>query len=151
METKNEYPSKCPITGQPFFMVIEDEKGNHVPTYGGAYDSYTIPEKDEDGTWSWERFCHDRGAWVGCETISSDLLLPEHRKVMTITLNHSGSDSDLICIESDLKSLIETIEAEVMESEIDDNDPDDVIELTIRIEKKYTKKELDEIGDWDGF
>lgn len=58
-------PDVCPITGRKFFMWIEHWKtGRYVPTYGGPYDSYTIPVKDEDGTFSCERFDHDAGEWM---------------------------------------------------------------------------------------
>lgn len=64
------YPAKCPITGLPFFMLIEDEEGNTLPTYGGPYDSYTIPERDEDGSYSHRRYDHDLGGWIeGWEVI----------------------------------------------------------------------------------
>lgn len=58
-------PDACPITGLPFFMWIEHHKtGQMVPTYGGPYDSYTIPEKDDDGSYCRERYDHDRGGWL---------------------------------------------------------------------------------------
>lgn len=61
----------CPITGLPFFMEIENEGGVMVRTYGGPFDSYTIPEPDDTapGEFYWDRYCHDRGAWVGSENI----------------------------------------------------------------------------------
>ena len=58
-------PDVCPITGLPFFMWIEHhETGQRVPTYGGPYDSYTIPVRDKDGSYCRERYDHDRGGWV---------------------------------------------------------------------------------------
>jgi len=46
-------------------MWIEHWKtGQAVPTYGGRFDSYTIPVKDEHGTLSCERFDHDAGEWM---------------------------------------------------------------------------------------
>lgn len=58
-------PDVCPITGLPFFMWIEHHKtGQRVPTYGGPYDSYTIPVQDEDGSYCRERYDHDNGWWV---------------------------------------------------------------------------------------
>lgn len=36
---KRSWPDKCPITRRDFFMEIDG-----VPTYGGPFDSYTIPE-----------------------------------------------------------------------------------------------------------
>lgn len=59
------HPSHCPVTGRPFFMVIETEGGDSVATYGGPYDSYTIPEwNQDDREFRGERFDHDKGAWV---------------------------------------------------------------------------------------
>lgn len=58
-------PDVCPITGLPFFMWIEHHKtGQMVPTYGGPYDSYTIPVRDADGSYCRERYDHDRGGWL---------------------------------------------------------------------------------------
>ena len=58
-------PDVCPITGLPFFMWIEHhETGQNVPTYGGPYDSYTIPVRDKDGSYYRERYDHDRGGWL---------------------------------------------------------------------------------------
>lgn len=58
-------PDVCPITGLPFFMWIEHhETGQNVPTYGGPYDSYTIPVRDKDGSYCRERYDHDNGWWV---------------------------------------------------------------------------------------
>ena len=58
-------PDVCPITGLPFFMWIEHhETGQKVPTYGGPYDSYTIPARDKDGSYCRERYDHDIGWWV---------------------------------------------------------------------------------------
>lgn len=58
-------PDVCPITGLPFFMWIEHhETGQKVPTYGGPYDSYTIPVRDKDGSYCRERYDHDLGGWL---------------------------------------------------------------------------------------
>ena len=58
-------PDVCPITGLPFFMWIEHhETGQEVPTYGGPYDSYTIPVREKDGSYCRERYDHDRGGWL---------------------------------------------------------------------------------------
>ncbi|WP_052862667.1 hypothetical protein [Delftia lacustris] len=58
-------PDVCPITGRPFFMWIEHwQTGKPVPTYGGPYDSYTIPVKDSDGSFECERYDHDEGGWL---------------------------------------------------------------------------------------
>ncbi len=58
-------PDVCPITGRTFFMWIDHwETGKPVPTYGGPYDSYTIPVKDSDGYFECERYDHDEGGWL---------------------------------------------------------------------------------------
>lgn len=61
----NGWPEKCPITGRPFFMGIEDSSGDLRGTYGGPFDSYTIPEKDVEGDGGWynEHYDHDSGTW----------------------------------------------------------------------------------------
>lgn len=57
-------PDVCPLTGLRFFMWIEHHKtGQMVPTYGGPYDSYTIPVRDDDGSFCRERYDHDFGGW----------------------------------------------------------------------------------------
>ena len=53
-------------------MSLETEHGEIVPTYGGPLDSYTIPEKDDDGNYVCSRYCHDDGCWKGEETIYAD-------------------------------------------------------------------------------
>lgn len=70
-------PVRCPITQRPFFMWIQHPDLGWVPTYGGPYDSYTIPEADnlpESGKCEWHdieftvrRFDHDCGYWVESE------------------------------------------------------------------------------------
>lgn len=68
---KRCWPEKCPITRRDFFMEIDG-----VPTYGGPYDSYTIPEMLGTPDQPWHerelfvrRFDHDRGHWVDDEVI----------------------------------------------------------------------------------
>lgn len=56
-------PDVCPITGRRFFMWIEHSELGYVPTYGGPFDSYTIPSRDSDGEFCCERFDHDLGDW----------------------------------------------------------------------------------------
>lgn len=69
-------PLKCPITRRPFFMVIEHPELGWVPTYGGPYDSYTIPHmegKPDEPFHERELTCchfdHDAGHWSDDETI----------------------------------------------------------------------------------
>ena len=70
-------PEKCPITRRPFFMVISHPELGWVPTYGGPYDSYTIPHmegKPDEPYHERELTCHhydhDYGGWVDDESIS---------------------------------------------------------------------------------
>lgn len=63
-------PECCPVTNRPFFLWIEHPSGGMVPTYGGPYDSYTIPTVDSDGEFCCERYDHDEGAWVDSECLS---------------------------------------------------------------------------------
>ncbi|HEY8359486.1 MAG TPA: hypothetical protein VIL30_18705 [Ramlibacter sp.] len=51
-------PDFCPITGRRFFMWIDGE-----PTYGGPFDSYTIPLRDENGEFYCRQYDHDEGGW----------------------------------------------------------------------------------------
>lgn len=69
--SRDLYPEKCPITGRPFFMVLDHPELGPVPTYGGPFDSYTIPAPEGEPTDPWherelrcERFDHDAGYWV---------------------------------------------------------------------------------------
>ncbi|EGV9179122.1 ead/Ea22-like family protein [Salmonella enterica subsp. enterica serovar Stanley] len=67
-------PDVCPITGRKFFMWIEHEKLGYVPTYGGPFDSYTIPTRDSSDEYSCERYDHDVGGWVEGEFIGLYLI-----------------------------------------------------------------------------
>lgn len=83
---KSAIPERCPVTGRDFFMLIAtDETGdNWVPTYGGPFDSYTIPvatdPRKERGKYLYAEFhqqrCdHDEGSWVdGTESIGLVLI-----------------------------------------------------------------------------
>ncbi|AMP04301.1 hypothetical protein [Collimonas pratensis] len=71
-----EFPAKCPITRRDFFMVIGHPELGMVPTYGGPYDSYTIPEMEGEPTDQFHeralfvrRYDHDRGYWVDNEDL----------------------------------------------------------------------------------
>ncbi|OAT53260.1 phage protein [Kluyvera georgiana ATCC 51603] len=67
-------PDVCPITRRKFFMWIEHPDLGYVPTYGGPFDSYTIPSGDSDGEFSCERYDHDVGGWVDGECVGSYLI-----------------------------------------------------------------------------
>lgn len=82
-------PDVCPITLRPFFMWLEHPTRGLVPTYGGPFDSYTIPEPDlpkgatprHEVEYFCERYDHDEGAWVddaedpGLRVIRDDYLV----------------------------------------------------------------------------
>ncbi|EOY0511919.1 hypothetical protein ACP1FB_002795 [Salmonella enterica] len=55
-------------------MWIEHETLGYVPTYGGPFDSYTIPTRNSSGEFSCERYDHDVGGWVGGEFIGLYLI-----------------------------------------------------------------------------
>jgi hypothetical protein len=67
-------PDRCPITMRPFHSWIYHPSRGWVPTYGGPYDSYTIPEPSNlpekgkmpfhDIEFFCERFDHDEGGWI---------------------------------------------------------------------------------------
>ncbi|EDS9957858.1 ead/Ea22-like family protein [Salmonella enterica] len=67
-------PDVCPITGRKFFMWIEHETLGYVPTYGGPFDSYTIPTRDSSGEFFCERYDHDFGGWVDSECLGLYLI-----------------------------------------------------------------------------
>ncbi len=66
-------PEVCPITLRPFFLWIMHPDRGYVPTYGGPYDSYTIPEAEKpenhkevprhEVEYSCLQFDHDEGCW----------------------------------------------------------------------------------------
>lgn len=62
---KSDHPQVCPVTNRPFFVVLNHPELGDVATYGGPFDSYTIPAWDiEDQEFRSERFDHDAGEWV---------------------------------------------------------------------------------------
>lgn len=65
------FPAKCPITGRPYFMTLDHPELGMVPTYGGPYDSYTIPHAEGEASQPWHerelvqhRYDHDAGGWL---------------------------------------------------------------------------------------
>lgn len=68
-ELSDSIPDRCPVTGRPFFMSINHPDLGMVPTYGGPYDSYTLPERDEYDEYFVHRYDHDEGAWVDDEAV----------------------------------------------------------------------------------
>ncbi|WP_241653199.1 hypothetical protein [Pseudomonas alkylphenolica] len=67
-------PDECPITGRKFFMWIEHPDGGMVPTYGGPFDSFTIPTRDGDEGFCCERYDHDYGGWRDDEMVGLKLI-----------------------------------------------------------------------------
>ncbi|WP_256582830.1 MULTISPECIES: hypothetical protein [unclassified Pseudomonas] len=67
-------PDECPITGRKFFMWIEHPDGGMVPTYGGPFDSYTIPTRDGEEGFFCERYDHDYGGWRDDEMVGLKLI-----------------------------------------------------------------------------
>lgn len=63
-DARNTPWPECPITRRPFFMNVHHPEMGKVPTFGGPFDSYTIPEMDDDGELRCERYDHDAGDWV---------------------------------------------------------------------------------------
>jgi len=64
-------------------------------------------------------------------------------KVKTFTLDWGSGEQDLI--DTSMNNIVSELEA------ADLNDyPDGVIEVTIRIEKKYTQKDLEQLPDYTG-
>lgn len=58
-------PDRCPFTGRPFWGNIEHPELGLVATYGGPFDTYTIPQRDDaDPSYYFYRFDHDEGGWV---------------------------------------------------------------------------------------
>lgn len=63
-------------------------------------------------------------------------------KIKTFTLDNGTGEQDLI--DTSMKNILYEIEA----MELDGGD--DVIEVTIRIEKKYTQQDLENLPDYTG-
>ncbi len=61
-------------------------------------------------------------------------------KVKTFTLDWGNGEMDLI--DTSMKNIVCELEA------VDLKDYDDFLEVTIRIEKKYTQKDLEELPDY---
>jgi len=79
-------PDVCSITFRPFFMWIDHPELGLVPTYGGPFDSYTIPTPDLpeskkvklcDVEYTTFRFDHDAGSWIDEEEDSGLRVIAE--------------------------------------------------------------------------
>jgi hypothetical protein len=86
MEAKPWCPDVCPFTLLPFFSWVSHPELGIVPTYGGPFDSYTIPEPVMpidgplriDVQYERYRFDHDAGHWVnGVEIIDLRVVAEE--------------------------------------------------------------------------
>lgn len=131
----NLYPDKCPITGLPFFMEIEHPQKGMVPTYGGPYDSYTIPEMEDSDSPIYERelirerFDHDAGCWKNEFEILDLKICPEEY---------------LIKIESQRDNLLDSVKPVIQEvlnrhGVIDDTWNDGChLEITITVKEAKT-------------
>jgi len=94
-------PDRCPITLEPFFMWIEHPNYGYLPTYGGPFDSYTIPEPDgeivsklrKDIEYSSLHFDHDTGCWEEGFEVPSLRVVPEE---LVIELDAWG-DNAKVC------------------------------------------------------
>ncbi len=56
--------ANCPITGMKFWGNIEHPTLGTMATYGGPFDTYTVPALCEDGELRSEHFDQDAGEWV---------------------------------------------------------------------------------------
>lgn len=56
--------AKCPITGRAFWGNISHPKLGMVATYGGPWDTFTIPVREADGELRSERYDQDAGHWI---------------------------------------------------------------------------------------
>lgn len=54
----------CPITGRKFWGNLHHPELGTVATYGGPFDTYTVPQIGEDGELRSERYDQDAGCWV---------------------------------------------------------------------------------------
>lgn len=57
-------PAHCPITGRKFWGNIDHPERGLVATYGGPFDTYSIPYLSDDNELRVERFDQDAGDWV---------------------------------------------------------------------------------------
>lgn len=54
----------CPLSGRKFWGNIDHPELGAIATYGGPFDTYSIPYLDEDDELRVERFDQDMGGWV---------------------------------------------------------------------------------------
>ena len=62
------WPFKCPITGREYWGHVTHPEHGSVPTYGGPFDTYMIPERTgeigADDEWTVERYDQDAAEWL---------------------------------------------------------------------------------------
>lgn len=108
---------KCPITRRELFMVIDGK-----PTYGGPYDSYTIPAMEGKPDEKWherelcvERFDHDAGCWVDEEIIPLRIVSEDH--IFDLEEQLAKANERVSDLESKLEAV--TQEARIQACELD--------------------------------
>lgn len=87
-------PDRCPITGRPFFMAIDG-----VATYGGPHDSFTIPERDEDG-FVVRHYDHDEGGWSEDENVPVQVVTDE--RIMAMTARAERAEAEVARLQNAL-------------------------------------------------
>lgn len=101
-------PAHCPVTGRPFFMILEGEDGEEFATYGGPFDSYTIPEwNEEDKEFRSDRYDHDAGNWVeGGEPYPFIIVDESEQNVLLSKLDDVSAERDRLRaeLEADLEA-----------------------------------------------
>lgn len=85
------HPNKCPFTGRPFFMVIDG-----LATYGGPFDSYTIPERDDDGELLVRRYDHDEGGWTEWQSVPAQVVADENLMALTERAEAAEAERDAL-------------------------------------------------------
>lgn len=62
-----DYPEVCPVTGRKYWGHVTHPSRGSIPTYGGPFDTYAIPDRTgepgADDEWSVEHYDQDRGEW----------------------------------------------------------------------------------------
>lgn len=67
-------------------------------------------------------------------------------KVITFTLDRGPGEQDIV--DTSMENIKSELEAQAFDTNCEDDDFP--IEYTIRIEKKYTQQQLDEMPDYNG-
>jgi hypothetical protein len=71
----------------------------------------------------------------------------DNNKVITYSLSTNIGSG--FCVSENIDAAVEMLKAELENTTFDDDD--EPITFTIAIEKKYTQKDLNEMGEFDGF